>query len=199
MMIDEFVKLNLGKTKTAQKTNQIIVVVKDRIYLYNKKDEKWEKVMQADCIYGKNGYSLNRHEGDFTTPIGSFKLLYAFGTEETPNTQMKYRKILDTSYYSQDKNKKDEYNRWIESKSKIDGEHLIDYSKQYHYAIVIGFNIDPVIVGKGSSIFLHVKGEKSYTEGCIAVDENIMKDIFSKIRDGSYIIMVDDFSEIINY
>ena len=193
------VELNIEKTKTAQKTNQIIVVIKDKIYLYNKINEKWHKELESDCIYGKNGYSINRKEGDYTTPIGSFKLLYAFGTEENPNTQMKYKKILNTSYYSQDKNKKDEYNRWIESNKKIDGEHLIDYKIQYHYAIVIGFNINPVIVGKGSSIFLHVKGEKDYTEGCIAVEESVMIDIFSKIRDGTYIIMVEKLEEIMNY
>lgn len=97
------------------------------LYLYTKKENKWEQGLKAECIYGKNGFSNNRKEGDGTTPIGSFKILYAFGTEENPNTHLKYRKILETSYFSGDVKKKEEYNTWVESKSKIEGEHLIDY------------------------------------------------------------------------
>lgn len=195
-MDEDVISIRLEKTKTAKNTNQIIVVVKDKIYLYNKTKGFWEREIEADCIYGKNGFSQNRFEGDNTTPIGSFEILYAFGTEENPNTRLEYRKILETSYFSYDTSKKEEYNRWIESKSKVKGEHLIDYPKQYHYAMVIGFNIDPVVVGKGSSIFLHVKGEKGYTEGCIAVNEDVMIGLFEKVRKGAYIIIVEDVKDI---
>lgn len=188
--------MKIEKTKTAKKTNQIIVVIKNKIYLYNKVEGFWKKEMESDCIYGKNGFSKNRIEGDRTTPIGSFEILYAFGTEEKPNTQLEYRKILKTSYFSYDTSKEEEYNKWIESKIKIEGEHLIDYPKQYHYAMVIGFNNNPIVVGKGSSIFLHVKGRKKYTEGCIAVDEDVMIYLFEKVRKGAYIIMVEDIKDI---
>ena len=155
--------------------------------LYNKKDNSLLKDIETDCEYGKNGYSYNKKEGDFTTPIGTYPLLFAFGTEENPGTKMEYRKITRDSYFSDDASNMEKYNKWIESNVKIKGEHLIEYPKEYKYGIVIGYNIDPVIPGKGSSIFLHCKGEKCYTSGCIAVDENIMLELLKKINQGAYI------------
>ena len=70
---------------------------------------------------------------------------------------------------------------------KIQGEHLIDYPKEYHYAISIGDNINPAIVGKGSAIFLHCKGERDYTAGCIAVDEKVMTYLLKNLNTGAYI------------
>ena len=157
--------------------------------MYNKIANRWTKDIETDCEYGKNGYSYNKQEGDFTTPIGTYPFLFAFGTGENPGTKMKYRKITENSYYSADTSKTEEYNRWIESNVKIKGEHLIEYKKEYKYGIVIGYNINPVIVGRGSSIFLHCKGNKGYTAGCIAVDERIMLKILKTIKPGTYIII----------
>ena len=160
---------------------QIILVEKNKLYLYNKIGNKWIKDIETNCEYGKNGYSRNRHEGDFTTPIGSYPLLFAFGTEENPGTKLEYKKITKKSYYSENGN------QWIESNTPIIGEHLIEYPKEYHYAISIGFNTNPFIQGKGSSIFLHCKGSKGYTAGCIAVEEAIMLELLKKVEKGTYI------------
>lgn len=52
-------------------------------------------------------------------------------------------------------------------------EHLMDYPQAYKYAIVINYNMSPVISGKGSAIFLHCM-TGSYTAGCIAIPEDDM-------------------------
>ena len=128
--------------------------------------------------------------------IRIFKILYAFGTEDGVDTNLKYRKIKQTSYFSCDTNKEDEYNTWVESDVKIAGEHLIDYPKQYHYAFALGFNINPIIIGNGSAIFLHVRGERDSTEGCIAVEEEVMKYLFKKITNNAYTIIAEDVKQI---
>lgn len=189
----------IAGTRVAKKTNQIILVVCDKLFFYQKENGMWNRILETTCEYGKNGYSKGRREGDGTTPIGAFELLYAFGIGDNPGTELEYKKILETSYYSADTCKPDEYNRWIESEEAVKGEHLIDFSNEYHYAIVIGFNINPVVVGKGSSIFLHCKGEKGYTAGCIAIDKKIMLELLKQIKPGSYIIIEPDEENICNY
>ena len=166
---------------------QLILVRGNTLTLYNKKDNKWVKDIETDCEYGRNGYSYNKKEGDFTTPIGTYPLLFAFGMEDNPGITMEYRKITRNSYFSDDASNMEKYNRWIESNVKIKGEHLIEYQKEYKYGIFIGYNMNPTILGKGSSIFLHCKGGSGYTAGCIAVDENVMLELLKKINPGAYI------------
>ena len=55
--------------------------------------------------------------------------------------------------------------------------------------MVIGFNINPKIKGKGSSIFLHCMGNKRYTTGCIAIDESKMINLLEKVDEKIYIII----------
>jgi L,D-peptidoglycan transpeptidase YkuD (ErfK/YbiS/YcfS/YnhG family) len=45
----------------------------------------------------------------------------------------------------------------------------------YKYGVVINYNMNPVIKGKGSAIFLHVwKNRSAGTAGCVAVPEESM-------------------------
>ena len=171
------------------KCNQIIIVEGSKLYFADNEKNKWKMILQTNCIYGKNGFSSCRIAGDKTTPIGVFPLLYAFGTEKNVNTKMKYRKITKNSYFSDDEENLKEYNTWVESTKPINGEHLIDYPKEYHYGIVIGFNINPKIKGIGSSIFLHCIGDKNYTAGCIAIEEADMVNILKKIENGAWIFI----------
>ena len=143
------------KTPTAKLTDQIILVIDHNLSLWNKQtDDRWTMEFESYCGYGKNGFSSNRHEGDKTTPIGAFPILYAFGLSDNPGTEMTYKKITPQSYLS---GEEDTYNQWVESDRPLEGsEHLIDYY-QYKYAMNIGFNINPTIFGRGAAIFLHCK------------------------------------------
>lgn len=191
--------MEIFNTKTAKKTNQIILVVGNNLSFYTKENKIWKEILKTNCNYGKNGFSLNRHSGDFTSPIGSFPILYAFGTEEIIDTKLKYKKITNNSYFSDDENNMNQYNTWIESDTPIKGEHLSKYPEEYNYGLVIGFNINPKIKGKGSSIFLHCKGEKKYTAGCIAIDKDDIIYLLRKINNGAYILIVPDKESIKKY
>ena len=109
----------LAKTKTATKTDQIILVVDHDLTLWNKQaDNSWKMELQSYCGYGKNGFNANRHEGDKTTPIGAFPILYAFGLVDNPNTSMQYLKITPNSYLSGEEST---YNTWVESDRPLNG------------------------------------------------------------------------------
>lgn len=188
----------IASTNTAKKTSQIILVVDHKLTLWNKNNGTWVKAMDTYCGYGKNGLKLaaKRKAGDKTTPIGSFPISFAFGTASNPGTSMDYRKVKSTSYWSAEKKT---YNTWVESSKKVGGEHLIDYY-QYKYAMAIGFNIDPVVYGRGSAIFLHCKSKGHwYTAGCVSVTEGNMVSLLKACRNGTYMIIVPDTEDIANY
>lgn len=191
---DEQTSIRLAGTKTAQKTNQIILVNNHQLTFWEKNsDGTWRKELASYCGYGRNGLSYNRRAGDMTTPIGSFPILMAFGKGNNPGTAMTYKKIGPNSYWS------DDTNYWTESPVRIGGEHLTDYY-QYKYAMGIGFNYNPYVKGRGSCIFLHCKSYDHWpTAGCVSVPENIMLDLLKKSRNGTYIIIVPREQEIVNY
>ena len=186
----------LANSATAQKTDQIILVVDHTLSLWNKIDGEWYENFETYCGYGRNGLSYNRTAGDGTTPIGAFPILHAFGLGDNPGTEMTYKKITPNSYLSAETST---YNTWVESSYKIAGEHLADYY-QYQYAMNIGFNINPTVVGKGAAIFLHCKSIGRWTSaGCVTVPENYMLDLLRKSHDGEYIIIVPKVEDIANY
>ena len=188
----------VDRTAAAGKTNQIIVVVDHNLTLWERTGGSWSKTLDVYAGYGYNGLKANRTEGDGTTPIGSFPLLYAFGRDANPGTSMEYRKITSNSYFSSASNST--YNTWVESSSPVTGEHLIDYANlQYRYAMVIGFNIDPVVRGKGSAIFLHCKGSTWNTAGCVSVAQSDMLTLLDRVNNGAWIIIVKNASDLTSY
>ena len=187
----------IANTKTAQMTDQIILVVDHDLTLWNKNvDGSWQMALNSYCGYGKNGMSSNRHAGDKTTPIGSFPILYAFGLVDNPGTAMQYLKITPQSYLS---GEEATYNTWVESDRPLyDSEHLIDYY-QYKYAMNIGFNVNPTIYGRGAAIFLHCKSyDRWWTAGCVSVPEDIMLKLLKQSHNGVYIIIVPTIEDIDN-
>lgn len=193
--IEELVK----NTETAKKTSQIITVVDHELtFLEKQADGRWKPGETMFCGYGLNGFSdpEERRMGDKTTPKGSYELTYAFGKAENPGTEMTYRSITKNSYLSSER---DTYNTWVESESYVIGEHLIDYY-QYKYAVNIGFNINPTVYGRGAGIFLHCKSyDHWYTSGCVSLEESDMVAVLKKLKNGAYMIIVEDKSEISDY
>ena len=188
----------IPKTKTAKKTDQIVVVVDHDLTLWQKQaDGSWRAGETMYCGYGRNGFNFpeNRKMGDKTTPKGSFELLYAFGKASNPGTAMNYYPITPYSYLSSEK---DTYNQWVESETPLIGEHLTDYY-QYKYAVNIGFNVNPTAYGIGAGIFLHCKSNTSWnTSGCVSLTEENMVWLLKKLKNGAYMIIVEDESEIVS-
>lgn len=141
---------------------------------YEKNGQQWEEVRQTSGVVGKNGISAESCEGDYRTPQGVFPLGFAFGTEAVEDLHLEYR-LLNQQCYWVDDPESAYYNQWVESSTVQwnSAEHLADYPRAYHYAVVIGYNLDPVVPYAGSAIFLHCQ-TGNYTAGCVAVPEEDM-------------------------
>ncbi len=185
---------------TAEITNQIVLAVDHELSFWEKaEDGAWQKRMETYCGYGKNGLVLGEERimGSKTTPIGAFPLTLAFGTGESADTEMTYRRITENSYWSEVED--DSFNTWVESETPVPGEHLIDYY-QYKYAVNIGFNSTDIVYSRGCAIFLHCKSTNSWnTAGCVSLTEEDMVTLLLMLRDGAYMIIVPDAESIGDY
>ena len=147
-------------------------------------------LFETDVFVGKNGLGKTG-EGDGKTPIGTLHPLTAFGVKPNPGTTMPYIDVKPTTYAC-DENC-EYYNQIIdtaETKHDCKGEEMYSYQPQYNYGIATDFNKE-CIYPNGSAIFIHVKGTKTYTGGCIAFDEDRMVEIL-KNCDMSLVIIIKE-------
>lgn len=105
------------------------------------------KILETDAFIGKNGLTPNKIEGDGKTPEGIYKLGVIFGThckeELKLGENFKYIKVNPNLYWVDDIYSK-YYNQLVDitkvKKCWKSAERLIEYPKQYEYAIEIKTN-----------------------------------------------------------
>ncbi|MFF1409349.1 L,D-transpeptidase [Streptomyces sp. NPDC058289] len=141
---------------------------------------RWYPTGSAPARFGANGLTegATRTQGTNTTPAGLYALPYAFGIAHAPaGTAYRYRRVTPDSWWCQD-NASESYNRWVEPLpadcAPGEAEHLTTYTTQYAHALVIAFNYEHPVRGRGAGIFLHVNG-KGATAGCVSVPEGAMR------------------------
>jgi L,D-peptidoglycan transpeptidase YkuD (ErfK/YbiS/YcfS/YnhG family) len=146
------------------------------------RDGQWVQAGTAPARFGAKGLveGATRKQGTNTTPTGLYDLPFGFGIKAAPSgTRVTYRAVKDNSWWCQD-NDSTMYNRWVEPLPSdcrsSQSEHLISYTTQYVYGLVIGFNYDRPVRGRGAGIFLHVNGQGA-TAGCVSVPEDAMQQI----------------------
>ncbi|QTD97414.1 L,D-transpeptidase family protein [Streptomyces cyanogenus] len=151
------------------------------------RDGQWVQAGSAPARFGAGGLveGGSRVQDTKTTPTGLYDLPFGFGTKAAPaGTTVEYRPVGDGSWWCQD-NASASYNRWVDPLPAdcraTESEHLIDYPGQYAYALVIGFNYDRPVRGRGAGIFLHVNGVAA-TAGCVSVPEGAMRRILAWAR-----------------
>ncbi|HWU33338.1 MAG TPA: L,D-transpeptidase family protein [Marmoricola sp.] len=149
-------------------------------YQWNARNCRWVALGQATGIFGQNGVvsASQRVQGSNQTPAGTFRLLSAFGVGN-PGTRLPYTKLTQAQWWDERPSSRT-YNQMINSSQGCTTntcEHLIEetsaYGRQlYNQAVVIGYNT-PVQHrsggGSGAGIFLHFA--RSYTGGCVAVND----------------------------
>ena len=142
------------------------------------------------CALGKGGIRQKEKEGDFITPRGKFKLIkiyYRSDRIKKINSPLKKIKIKKNMGWCDDA-KSDYYNKQIIVNKKISHEKLYRKDNVYDIIVVLNYNLNPTIKGKGSAIFLHV-AKKNYnkTQGCIALKKNELINLLSKIKKNTQI------------
>ena len=147
---------------------------------WEKEDNAWHLIFESmPAMLGKNGVAriFDKKEGDGRTPLGIFKLRRAFGYLPSVETGLVYTQVTENDFWVDDPDSP-QYNQWVKGPPNAKSfEKLRRDDDLYKYAIVIEYNTDPIIPGKGSAIFLHVwRDDKTPTAGCVAVsEENLLK------------------------
>ena len=125
------------------------------------------------CSVGKKGFSKNKIEGDYKTPVGIFDLGYIYYRSDRiqkPKSEIKICKIKKNMGWCDDPNSR-HYNKLIKIKKnqKSSYEKLYRKDSKYDLFILIKYNYKKVKKNKGSAIFLHLTNDYSTTKGCVAI------------------------------
>lgn len=165
---------------------------------------------QYSCSVGRNGIAVNKIEGDGATPAGNFSILRLFYRADKLNAQE--RTVLETlqqrGFNVQPLTKEDAwcddahsplYNQHIKlstfNPDKLPShENLWRDDDLYDIIAVLGYNDEPVILGKGSAIFMHVARQTpdgSYypTAGCIALSKQDLLQALASFTSATQIII----------
>lgn len=163
-----------------------------KLVLYELDKKEKRKIFETRAFIGRNGMTSNKEEGDGKTPEGQFELGIAFGTHSKKEIveNIDYIEINENLYWVDDVKSK-YYNQLVDiTRVKKDwrtAEHLIEYPKQYEYAIEIKANPQNM-PGKGSAIFLHCS-TNGPTSGCVAMEKEKMKEILERLDEDSIILI----------
>ncbi len=132
---------------------------------------KWNG-REYKCALGKGGVLQEKIEGDGATPVGNFPLrgvLYRADKISKPTTVLPISAITKDDGWCDDVSDP-QYNKKITLPYPAKHEILWRDDDIYDLVVILGYNDNPVIPGKGSAIFIHVARQGySPTEGCVAL------------------------------
>lgn len=142
-------------------------------------DGKWESVFPPFVVHlGVNGFVTpeEKVEGDLKTPTGYYGLPFAFGKKNDLNTKFEFMEIGPKHVWVSDP-KSSDYNKIVVDQ---DGSYLNNKANEklfrndflYDYAIVIDYNMNSIVPGKGSAVFMHIERfENHRTAGCVSMSK----------------------------
>jgi L,D-peptidoglycan transpeptidase YkuD (ErfK/YbiS/YcfS/YnhG family) len=172
---------------------QLLLVINDTdtlnkatLVALEKRHKKWKIIYDPMLAsIGRNGFALpgNKREGDGKSPTGIFHLGQLFSYENKVNTSLPFIQTTGEDKWIDDTNHVD-YNKYVKGNTTATSfEHLRLSGIYYKYCMVIEYNTNPVIKGKGSAIFFHVADATySPTSGCVAIKEDDMNKTLSWLK-----------------
>jgi len=161
-----------------------------RLFAFNAGN--WKAIragMPARVGYGGMSQPTRRHEGDGTTPMGIYSLVYGFGSRPDPGiTGFKWRRTNPLACWSSTRSA---YNRWVGRKPCLapDENLWANRNLAYRYAAVLDFNYAHPVFGRGSGIFLHVMRPGSPTSGCVSLAERDLVALLRWARPGVRVVI----------
>ncbi len=195
------VTLDGVRVRLAPGTRQVITVnhtsgTRARVTYWRHTGGTWVRKLHAAGRTGYGGLVVGsrRKQGTGTTPLGSYRMPFSFGTHPAkPAWDLSHRRIRSGDYWVQD-NRSRFYNRYrnkarggfrwrLPSSNVSSSERLADFRGQYEYALVIGFNYASPVRHRGSGIFLHVNG-RGATAGCVSAPRWFLRAMFSRLDPG---------------
>ena len=124
------------------------------------------------CCIGKNGTTRRKKEGDYKTPLGTYKIERLFFRKDRikkPKTSLPVIEIKQSMGWCDDISHPGKYNRLIKINNKVKHEKLRRNDNKYDLLIPISYNRKNPKIGLGSCIFIHLTKDYNPTAGCIAL------------------------------
>jgi L,D-peptidoglycan transpeptidase YkuD (ErfK/YbiS/YcfS/YnhG family) len=123
---------------------------------------------------GHNGIRKNRREGDGTTPIGTFPIgRVMYGNDPNPGVKFRYKRLRCGDWWVEDPSSP-AYNTFQHVRCgarppfRTTTPGMWEERTAYSHLAVVEFNMDPIVPGRGSGIFLHAQ-TGGPTNGCISL------------------------------
>ncbi len=181
-------------------TSQVVTVDRTRGYhahvaFWALQDGRWRRVSQVrDGRIGYGGLVRPRHrvQGSGTTPLGTVRLISAFGRHAPRHAwDLPYRRIRHGDYWVEDNHSRF-YNRyrnksqggfrwWRSSGVANSSERLRDFPRQYEFSLVTSYNYAAQVRHRGAGIFLHVNG-RGATAGCVSAPRSFVARLMGRLR-----------------
>ncbi|MFJ1268554.1 L,D-transpeptidase [Legionella lytica] len=164
--------------KVRPQPSQVIVVkslggIKAKMILCQRHGTLWKAKFSSPfkAVIGKNGVAVSgeKKEGDLKTPVGLYPIGAAFGIHPLA-LQMDYKYITKDDKFIDDIHHK-AYNSWVSGSTDATSYETM-FTEPYTYGAIINYNMNPIIAGAGSAIFIHLwRSQNTPTSGCIALDK----------------------------
>ncbi|MCY4543186.1 MAG: L,D-transpeptidase family protein [Rhodobacteraceae bacterium] len=149
------------------------------------------------CSVGQRGIAFNKIEGDRTTPAGSFglaQILYRpdrIGGHQLPAGSRQIRPCAIWSDDPADPGYNSPGKRTQGQSIRFRHERLFRADPLYDIVVVVVFNMNPAVPGRGSAIFLHCwRRPRVPTLGCIAFDRHDLLWIVNRLDHGTKLVVI---------
>jgi L,D-peptidoglycan transpeptidase YkuD (ErfK/YbiS/YcfS/YnhG family) len=150
---------------------------------------RWSRGITAAAV-GRAGVKVDKHEGDGATPAGTYPLvsiLYRPDRIAAPQSRLPVKPLAPSDGWVDDPADAN-YNRPVSLPYPASAEQMWREDDLYDALAVIGYNMEPVVPGAGSAIFLHIATpDFAPTAGCIAVKREILLGLLALLGPGSQI------------
>ena len=144
----------------------------------------------AVAAVGRTGVKADKREGDGATPAGTYPLVSVYYRPDKVAEPGSHLPVtpLAPNYGWVDAPADPNYNRLVFLPYPTSAEEMWRPDDLYDALVVIGYNLDPVIPGAGSAIFLHIASRDfAPTAGCIAIEKESLLDLLPLLGPGSKI------------
>jgi L,D-peptidoglycan transpeptidase YkuD (ErfK/YbiS/YcfS/YnhG family) len=150
---------------------------------------RWSRGSAAAAVGGA-GVRADKHEGDGATPAGTYPLvsiLYRPDRIAAPQSRLPVKPLAPSDGWVDDPADVN-YNRPVSLPYPADAEQMWREDDLYDALVIIGYNLEPVVPGAGSAIFLHIATpDFAPTAGCVAVRREILLRLLPLLGPGSQI------------
>ena len=144
----------------------------------------------AVAAVGRGGVKADKHEGDGATPAGIYPLvsiLYRPDRLAAPRSRLPVKPLTPSDGWV-DESSDANYNRPVSLPYPASAEQMWREDDLYDALVVIGYNMEPIVPGAGSAIFLHIATpDFAPTAGCVAVQKEVLLGLLPLLGPGSQI------------